>query len=749
MVVFPLTDRKTPAIEKGTSWHTYNGPVSTPMVGVAIPDGIFVIDADLYKGVTLEQIEEILGCALPWDAAELQNTMQGGRHYAFSVPMGGSLLNTKNAFGLIGFDTRSAGKGYIASGYGYELLSFMHDTTAEALDDKDCWPRLPDVALAKVTNSRVRDNSAEDETCDLLDAIAAQPLDLTIEQVRQYVERLPWETSESEDWLRVGMAIKHQLGDAGWPLFDEFSRRCPEKYDEVMNRRRWNSFKTEGKDPVTFASVIKLAGGAVATAKIEGEHIKQQLAEAADVGQLEELLKRAANLRMDKIAEEAFLKTVQAKYTALTGSKPSLPTIRKEIKTKRVSKLSGDFVDEYVYCTSAGEWMHRESKSAMKSHAFDVVNNRRTPPDNDGNKQSATTYAMDRVEPVDSTMYFPAAAETFERAGLRYLNMYRAPEIETVPVGTTDIVERVKGHIAHLLADKREQDILIDYLAHNVQNPGVKKEWAIVLQGVQGDGKSFFAEMMSHVMGSNNVRIMGVETLESPFTGWATGQCMTFIEELKLDNLRKYEVLNKLKMYVSNPTVEEHKKGKDPHTVVNTTNYIALTNFKDAIPIDTTDRRYCILFSRWQQKGALVAFKEANPGYYPELYAAMRANFGELRQWLLEHEISAEFVEASTAPDTNAKEMMTELSKSSSQIAVEEGIEHFKAQIELDDGGTIDVTWLSKLAKDASAFDDKWEDFPAKSALKNALLNAGWELVGRKRTKYSEGDNKHTIYRRG
>ena len=144
-----------------------------------------------------------------------------------------------------------------------------------------------------------------------------------------------------------------------------------------------------------------------------------------------------------------------------------------------------------------------------------------------------------------------------------YINTYKAPKIKLKDAGKG--VAAVLKHLEHLLPDDKEREIVINYLAHNVQHPGVKMNWSIVLQGVQGDGKSLLAEMMQIVMGYDNVRTLNVSSLESSFTGWATGQCMTFIEELKLDNIRKYEVLNNLKPYISNPIVEEHKKGRDPH----------------------------------------------------------------------------------------------------------------------------------------------------------------------------------------
>lgn len=53
----------------------------------------------------------------------------------------------------------------------------------------------------------------------------------------------PRRAMDHDTWLAVGMAINSaDSGGAGWALFDDFSRQCPEKYDEQHNRARWNSF---------------------------------------------------------------------------------------------------------------------------------------------------------------------------------------------------------------------------------------------------------------------------------------------------------------------------------------------------------------------------------------------------------------------------------------------------------------------------------------------------------------------------
>lgn len=734
LVIFPLKDDKSPAVPKGTNWREYTGEVNTPMQGVAVPDGSFVIDLDLYKGVTKKAVEEKLGCPIPWDEALLQKTKGGGQHFAFRVDPSLRLRQGSDLFGIEGFDTRAAGRGYIATGEGYKEETLFG--VLETLRDVDDLPELPEQAVKALLDGA--DVDEDDDFGALSEAVAEQIEGLSLDEMQAYIDRLPDDAAADQDqWLRVGMAIRHETkgSSEGWQMFDAFSRRCPEKYDAIRNRARWNSFgKRTHENPVTFRSVIEMAGGLEARKAVTGEMVRKGLDQAENLDDIKDEINRLATVRMDTMELDVALKAIQTKYHEVMGTKPSLASIQKEIRRQRNNGSDGAYVEDYVFCTATAEYVCRETKAAMGPRAFDVKHSRDTPNDAEGNPQSACNFANDKIEVVENTMYFPKAAEVFTHDGLDYLNSYVPSRLKRVPEGTTDIVKRIKGHIAHLLPDEREQDLVINYLAHNVQYPGEKIQWAIVLQGVQGDGKSLLAEMMQHVLGKNNVRTMNVQTLESPFTGWATGQCMTFIEELKLDNFRKYEVLNNLKPYISNPIVEETKKGKDPRTVINTTNYFALTNFKDAIPIDSTDRRYCVLFSQWQSKDALEEWMNKNPGYYPDLYDAMRKHTGEILDWLLNVHIPEEFFSLTRAPHTTAKAKMEELSKSPAVLALEDALQMFADEV--FEGDDINVTRLQALVKEHSATDfddDTFEDFPKTGALKSALLRMGYQPEGRRK----------------
>ena len=115
MVIFPLTNKKAPAVPVGTNWQDYQGEANTPLIGVMIPAGVIVLDIDTHKGCSTNQVDAALGVNLNWGLAELQNTMNGGRHYVFRVPEHLEFPNAQDVLGVKGFDTRVSYKGYIAT----------------------------------------------------------------------------------------------------------------------------------------------------------------------------------------------------------------------------------------------------------------------------------------------------------------------------------------------------------------------------------------------------------------------------------------------------------------------------------------------------------------------------------------------------------------------------------------------------------------------------------------------------------
>ena len=63
-----------------------------------------------------------------------------------------------------------------------------------------------------------------------------------------------------EHWLRVGMALHHELGDAGFDVWDQWSAQGTKYKSAASLRSHWRTFGRGAGEPVTMRSVGKLLG---------------------------------------------------------------------------------------------------------------------------------------------------------------------------------------------------------------------------------------------------------------------------------------------------------------------------------------------------------------------------------------------------------------------------------------------------------------------------------------------------------
>lgn len=255
--VFPCSANKAPAVPKGVAWQqvaqgdpqNINWP--SGLVGLPIPAGVAIIDLDTYKGVTREQVEAAIGCRLPWDKALIQTTQRGGQHYAFATTWPvkqGTDIKDRNGRDIVGLDTRVEGKGYICAGEGYTANGFG----VYAMAHPGALPRLPE-ECRDVLEHRPK---APTERAELPEG------DKDVETIRQALRHLDPGCSRTE-WLRVGLALRHQFHDdepTGLALFDQWSsgelcgKDAPENYSAETIDHQWSSFKTEGG--ITIATLF-------------------------------------------------------------------------------------------------------------------------------------------------------------------------------------------------------------------------------------------------------------------------------------------------------------------------------------------------------------------------------------------------------------------------------------------------------------------------------------------------------------
>jgi hypothetical protein len=210
---------------------------------------------------------------------------------------------------------------------------------------------------------------------------------------------------------------------------------------------------------------------------------------------------------------------------------------------------------------------------------------------------------------------------------------------------------------------------LLDWMAFCVQNPGRKIRWSPLIKGCEGDGKSTLATIMSAAMGADNVKVVSAKSLAEGFTSWGEGACVRIMEELRVHNASRLDLLDVIKPYITNDVVPVRRMRTDEYNAPNTQNYLGFTNHNDALPLSDMDRRWWIAFTACQTKDEVAALY--HEGYFSRLMAAIELHPGAVRRWLLEWKVRESFRQHGPAPMSEAKAIMAGSNKSEDDWTVE------------------------------------------------------------------------------
>lgn len=601
----------------------------------------------------------------------------------------------------------------------------------EEVVDKEGW------SVAKSARSRSKavdtDNPFAEDTA---------PIEMRDDEIRSRLMLVPG-AEDYDTWFQVGMALYHQWdgGEPGLTLWHEWSETA-DNYDRDALERHWESFGIAGKKraPVTARFILKMSAEAVLNTNAElGQKLRLAFAGATDVVAWDKAAKETRKAEIDGLVRSSIAQVAKEARDRITGTKTSLVEIKKAISYSPdapTSKQVPSWARKWVYDVSEDRFFNTETKNSATQQGFNAMYDREAMTKKDvldgksAPSSNASSLALNfyKIKTIDGQRYEPGQDSIFYAKEGVFANTYREHEIPEVPEKKLPRdqknVERVKAHISHLLTDPGEQRMFLDWLAWIVQNPGKHVNYSILLQGVEGDGKSFFAEMMREVMGHSNVQMLNAHIFESDFTDWTIGQCLSCVEEVRIVKAQnKYEVINRIKPFITNRIIEVHPKGKAIFNAKNTTSYLLFSNFKDALPLDDDGRRFLVLFSQWQRKVQIMAFKTANPDYYERLYNAIDESAGAIREWLLNHEVSDEFNPMGDAPTTKARAFMIKQSKP-------EFIQELDAIIAegsclFADRHLIDVTNL------VETFAARGFEYPHSKAMGAMLMRDGYEDLGR------------------
>lgn len=491
-----------------------------------------------------------------------------------------------------------------------------------------------------------------------------------------------------DTWLQIGMALWHQYdgADEGLMLWHEWSSQAG-NYDQDVLDDKWPSFEPEkGRQPVTAKLILKLANEE--EKRLAGEQVedtKEEIAKARTVEQLEEVASRIKHIAFTPLIRDNIVAALRKRHKEVTGD--SMPVARARQLTRYENpenKRKPKWLSSFVYVSRDKVFYHIENRMELDREAFDAQFNRYMMTQKDrlegrsSPEHSASQAALNmwEIETVYRRMYMPHEEEFFTYNGQRFVNFYSDAGIPDMPdelsADEQRAIDRVQAHFRHLFRFEKDWKLLLDWLAYVVQYRK-RISWMPIIQGTEGDGKTFFAHMLKMVLGFDNVHIVPGEALEERYNHFMEGALLVFVEEIRLHGANRYEALNRMKPWITNETITVRAMHRGAYEIVNTASIIAASNHKDAVPAGHNDTRYFPLFSRWQTKAMIDGFKKHHPTYYTELYGTLE-HAGALRKWLLEYKISDAFDPNARAPESSYRAEMLSLSASDEEEAFDEAL---------------------------------------------------------------------------
>ena len=235
-------------------------------------------------------------------------------------------------------------------------------------------------------------------------------------------------------------------------------------------------------------------------------------------------------------------------------------------------------------------------------------------------------------------------------SGKRLANAYFPAEVDMLDGDASPMV----NHIRKMLPHGDDCEMLLSYMASVVQNPGMKAQWWPVVQGAQGNFKSFLLLIMSHAVGSHYSHMPNMKKMvkgDSNFNGWIDRKLFLGLDEVYAADRREF--FEGFKTTVTNRTLAIEGKGLEEVTGDNRANGMIVTNHQDGVPISGENRRYAAFFCAQQTPEDMLR-DGMTPEYITNLkdwllglgpYAAYGVNYGikVMANYLKTRQIEARF----------------------------------------------------------------------------------------------------------
>lgn len=276
---------------------------------------------------------------------------------------------------------------------------------------------------------------------------------------------------------------------------------------------------------------------------------------------------------------------------------------------------------------------------------------------------------------VDGTCFKPdmQAGLLIEKEQKNYINIYLPIQIKR----TKGDVSKFKRHCELLVQDDRDREIMMSYIAAIVQYLGTKFNWAILLQGAEGNGKTFVSECVAHAVGLRYTHWPRPDEMYEKYNDWLIGKTFIAVEDIYSNEKYAECSIENLKIMIDRPRIEIRGMHKNKRMEDICCNFIFNTNHADAIKRTKDDRRFASIFTSQQEYKDIV--RDGMTGdYFSELYGwALHGGYEMVSDYLMTYPIDPAFNPATTcrrAPKTSCHEQAIAMSRSYQEQEIAEAI---------------------------------------------------------------------------
>jgi hypothetical protein len=269
-------------------------------------------------------------------------------------------------------------------------------------------------------------------------------------------------------------------------------------------------------------------------------------------------------------------------------------------------------------------------------------------------------------------------------------------------------VPRAKGdaslftnHLNKLFPDERDRSIVLSYMAALIQYKGIKFRWCLLIQGVEGNGKSLLSECIAYAIGRRYSHFPKPAEIAAKFNSWMFGNIFIGVDDLKVPSDQMVEVIEALKPMITREYLEIEPKGKDKTSKGVCCNFIINTNHKDGLRKTSNDRRIAPFFTPQQEKSHLL--RDGLTSEYFSILTNWLINengYAIVAEYLYTYAIPEEFnpaVKCQYAPETTSTHDAIVQGLGGVEQEILEAIEQEKPGFR---GGWVSSIWLDTLLRD-------------------------------------------------